>query len=74
MGGHNRWLDWKLKHGLAKRGRAVGGVMSPRGLVAGLLYRLYFRKRDVIVEIPKNTLFTQDVGGELGMTGSTNGD
>lgn len=68
---HNRWLAWKLKHGLATRGR-VGGVMHPKGIFAGLLYKFYFRKRDTQLE--GSQTFEQSVGGSVGPTGATNGE
>ncbi len=69
---HNRYLDWKLRHGLATRGH-VGGRMHPKGLVAGVIYRLFFKKHDSELEGgPK--VFDQTVGGALGPSGKMNGD
>ncbi len=71
-GTHNRWLKWKLDHGLATRGR-VGGKIHPRTILGGLLYRFYYRKFDV--EQPKGPqVFKQDVGGEVGSKGKMNGN
>ena len=68
---HNHWLAWKMKHGLATRGR-VGGVMHPRGLLGGLLYKFYYHKFDTQPEGPQ--VFKQSVGGEVGAAGKCNGD
>lgn len=68
---HNRWLAWKIKHGLATRGH-VGGKMHPRGLFAGLLYRFYYRKHDTAPEGPQ--VFKQSVGGKVGSAGTMNGE
>ena len=61
---HNRWLDWKIRHGLASRGR-VGGKLNPKGILGGLLYKYYFSKHP---EKP-GTVFKQSVGGSLGASG-----
>lgn len=66
---HNRWLAWKLKHGLATRGR-VGGALHPKGLFAGLLYKFYFKKLDTSPAGPR--VFEQSVGGVLGSAGTVN--
>jgi hypothetical protein len=63
---HNRWLAWKLKHGLASRGR-VGGALHPKGLLAGLLYKYHFKKYDRASKEPR--VFQQSVGGTLGPSG-----
>lgn len=63
---HNRWLAWKMKHGLATRGR-VGGKMHPRGLLAGLLYKFRYRVLDISPTGPRQ--FKQDVGGSVGPSG-----
>ncbi len=73
MKGHNRWLDWKLKHGLASRGR-VGGWMHPKGVFSGLLYKFYFEKRDTGPKPDDQAVYTQEVGGTLGAVGKTNGE
>ena len=70
---HNKWLAWKLKHGLATRGHAGSDQFHPKGLFAGLLYKLYFRKRDPSANGGPQT-FTQNVGGVLGPVGKTNGE
>ena len=79
---HNRWLDWKIRKGLAARGR-VGGKLHPKGLLAGLLYKYYYRKRfqadcesaqragQVIAD---RRTFQQSVGGTLGASGKVNGE
>lgn len=72
MSNHNRYLDWKIRKGLATRGH-VGGRMHPKGLVAGVLYKLFFKKHDCeLVGGPK--VFDQTVGGTLGSRGNMNGD
>lgn len=68
---HNRWLAWKMKHGLAARGR-VGGPMHPKGLLAGLLYKFYYRKFDTQPKGPR--VFKQSVGGSVGPVGKCNGE
>ena len=65
---HNRYLAWKMKHGLATRGRA-GGKMHPKTIIGGLLYRFYYRKFDT-----SPRLFKQAVGGSVGPTGKMNGE
>lgn len=68
--GQNKWLHWKLEHGLATRGH-VGGRMHPKGLVAGVLYKLFFKKCDCEFEGgPKK--FDQTVGGTFGAAGNMN--
>ncbi len=75
MSDHNRWLDWKIRNGFAARGH-VGGFRHPKGLVAGVIYRLFFKRSEP--ERPKQTeggeVFKQSVGGTLGASGRTNGD
>ena len=68
---HNRWLAFKLKHGLATRGR-VGGRMHPKTIIGGLLYKFYYRKFDTSPEGPQ--VFEQSVGGSVGPVGKTNGE
>ena len=68
---HDRWLDWKIRHGLAKRGRC-GGRMNPKGIVAGLLYKFKYSKLDVEPEPPSGAVFHQAVGGVVGASGETN--
>lgn len=68
---HNRWLKWKMKHGLATRGR-VGGKMHPRTVIGGLLYKFYYRKFDNQPEGPQT--FEQSVGGSVGSVGKCNGE
>jgi hypothetical protein len=42
---HTRWLQWKLQHGLAHRGRKdVGWRCTPTSWRARLLHRLLHRK------------------------------
>ena len=67
---HNRWLNWKLNHGLAPRGRS--GQLKPVGAMAKLLFRMHFKKFNVEPQGPR--LFTQDVGGTLGATGKIDGE
>lgn len=70
---HNKWLDWKLRHGLASRGRA--GPLNPKGLAARALYALYFKKFDVRPEeeTPSGPrVFKQNVGGTVGPVGTVN--
>lgn len=73
--GQNRWLDWKIKHGLAARGH-VGGIKCPKGLVAGLLYKLFYAKN--APPRPDQTtggiVFEKSVGGGIGPSGNMNGD
>ena len=68
---HNRWLAFKLKHGLATRGR-VGGRMHPKTIIGGLLYKFYYRKFDTSPTGPQ--VFEQSVGGEVGVAGKMNGE
>ena len=68
---HNRWLDWKIRHGLASRGR-VGGKLHPKGLLAGLLYKYHYSKSEVALVGPQK--FQQSVGGTLGASGKVNGE
>lgn len=78
---HNYWLDWKLRHGLAIRGR--GQIpFCPKGLVAQFLYRVHFKKVDVqpddqseaLEQPPGKRVFKQAVGGALGAAGKCNGE
>jgi len=66
MRNHNRWLDWKLQHGLAIRGRS-DTPLCPKGVIAGLLYRFRFHKFDK--KSAKPQVFKQSVGGILGASG-----
>ena len=68
---HDRWLHWKIQHGLATRGR-VGGRMHPKTIIGGLLYKFYYRKFDTPSEGPQ--VFEQSVGGSVGPVGKTNGE
>jgi len=76
---HNRWLAWKIKQGLAPRGRA-DGKLNPKGRLAKFLYRVYFHKTESTVEVEVGEtpeggrLFKQSVGGSLGPTGTLNGE
>lgn len=68
---HDRWLDWKLKHGLAVRGK-TGGPLQPSGLLAGLLYKFYYSKTKAgkaakLDAAPK--VFKQKVHGKVGPSG-----
>jgi hypothetical protein len=64
---HNRWLDWKIKHGLAIRGRSKDVPMEPKGMLARFLYKRHFKKQDVKSTKPR--VFNQSVGGTLGPSG-----
>lgn len=70
---HNRWLDWKIRHGLATRGR-TGGKMNPKGLLGGIVYKLFFKRYDTGPKTDERAVFTQHVGGTLGARGETNGE
>ena len=70
---NDRWLAWKLKHGLATRGRAGSDRFHPKGLVSALLYKFYYKKRDPGLKVGPQ-VFTQDVGGQIGPVGKTNGE
>lgn len=69
---HNAWLDWKIRHGLAARGR-TGGKLHPKGLLGGILYKYFFKKYDTGLEHGA-MLTTQEVGGTVGAVGETNGE
>lgn len=60
-----------MRHGLAARGR-VGGLLHPKGLLAGLLYKVYFKKRNPEPKGPQT--FKQHVGGTVGAAGKVNGE
>jgi hypothetical protein len=60
-----------MRHGLAVRGQ-TGGALHPKGLVAGILYKLFYSKNAVLLEGPQT--FTKSVGGSLGPTGKMNGE
>lgn len=70
---NNAWLNWKLNHGLAARGRP--GPLHPRGFLGHLLYHCYFRFVEP-KEFPTtdSVQFKQQVGGSLGPVGKTNGE
>lgn len=41
------WLNFKITHGLSPRGRvSVAFRCEPKGLVALILYYLYYRRKD----------------------------
>ena len=72
---HNRWLNWKLNHGLAYRGRPA--PLRPKGALAFIMYHLYFRFKEDFREETTNAValtYHQDVGGTLGPSGKTNGE
>ncbi len=69
---HNRWLHWKIEHGLATRGRTGDGPMYPKGLLGGLLYKFYYKKLDIRPAGPRQ--FEQDAGGSVGPSGTCNGE
>jgi len=72
---HNRWLSWKVRHGLAHRGRASAGSLKPKGVIAKVLYVLYFRWQAIptpyTMKEGGGKLFHQNVGGSVGSTGET---
>ena len=61
------WLDWKLKHGLATRGRPA--PMQPQGLIARTLYKVYYHKHDVKPEPKGGRVFKVNVGGNVNPSG-----
>ena len=72
---HNKWLDWKIRNGLAVRGHA-GGTMHPRNIFMGVLYKVYF-KRQAPAQIEQTRggqVFKQPVGGVVGSAGKVNGE
>ena len=69
---HNYWLAWKLKHGLAAKGRPA--PYRPVGIIAKFLYYVYFEARQPKRVETGATIFTQHVGGTLGPSGQTNGE
>jgi hypothetical protein len=73
MSEHNKWLAWKLKKGLAYRGRPA--PMQPKGFLAKVLHFFYYRFKDVKGPMETNAVtFTEQVGGTLGPSGKTNGE
>jgi hypothetical protein len=64
---HNRWLNWKIEHGLAVRGRGRDVPMEPKGILAKFLYKRHFNKQDPACSKPR--VFNQSVGGTLGPSG-----
>lgn len=73
MSTNNKWLAWKLKRGLAYRGRPA--PMQPKGALAHILYWFYYRHSDVTGPVTTDAItFTEQVGGTLGPSGKTNGD
>ena len=73
MNRDNKWLAWKIKHGLAPRGRP--GPLKPTGIIAKVLYNAYFRFHEVTEPEESGAIkFTQQVGGTLGPSGRINGD
>ena len=72
MSEHNAWLAWKMKRGLAARGRP--GPFHPTGVLATILYHVYFKHHEPVREETGAIIFTQDVGGTLGPSGKTNGE
>ncbi len=69
----SKWLDWKIRNGLASRGR-VGGWMHPKGVISGLLYKYHFKKFDTGPRSDDQAVYTQPVGGTLGAAGKINGE
>ncbi len=65
---HNRWLHWKIKHGLATRGRVGTSPMHPKGIISGLLYKFHYRARDPNRDAGPQ-VFKQPVGGSVGSAG-----
>jgi len=69
---HNYWLDWKIRKGLATRGRVGAGPFNPKGLLSGFLYKIYYKKRDP--GLTDLQIFKQSAGGTVGVIGKTNGE
>ena len=74
---HNRWLQWKLNHGLAVKGRAAGVPLKPTGLFSRVVGKVLFIK--AVPGIPDSPepgsrVFKQTVGGGLGLAGKCNGE
>ena len=75
---HNRWLHWKIKHGLAHKGRSPAIPFQPVGFIAKAL--MPFIKGPPALESsaePERTpaggrLFKVDVGGSVGPAGKLN--
>lgn len=45
---HNKWLDWKIRNGLAHVGKTNDGrgPLNPVGWFPKLLHRLYYKRYD----------------------------
>ncbi len=76
---HNKWLQWKLNHGLAVKGRAAGVPLRPNTKFAQLLGKFFIKGEPAIEssngsETPGRRVFQQKVGGLVGPTGLCNGE
>lgn len=76
MSQHNYWLQWKLKYGLAVKGRAAGRPLKPTNMLARFLAKHFIKGVPAIVdvneiEVPGRRVFKQDTGGSVGPTGGT---
>ena len=71
----NHWLNWKLKHGLAARGRPA--PLRPTSVIGHIFFFCYFRFKEVPAPVETHATrltFKQRVGGSLGPVGKMNGE
>ena len=67
---HDRWLNWKIEHGLAIRGRGSDIPLAPKGIAANLVHKMFFKKQQQQDVTPVGgRVFKQPVGGTLGPSG-----
>lgn len=66
---HDKWLDWKIRNGLANRGPTGRGTWAPKSFFGGLLYKVWFKRYDKTSPLPPKDTFTQDVRGCVKMKG-----
>lgn len=76
----SRWLQWKIGRGLTYRGR-ITKDLSPRGVIAKVLYLLYYKRvhnkqvaRANETSTKPPTVYHQRAGGTVGPRGQTNGE
>ena len=73
---HNLWLQWKLRNGLAIKGRAAGIPLKPTNMLARFLAKHFIKGVPAIVDVNEietlgRRVFKQETGGSVGPTGGT---
>lgn len=78
MNRHSMWLQWKLKNGLAIKGRAAGIPLKPTNMLARFLAKHFIKGVPAIVDVNEietlgRRVFKQNTGGTVGAAGGVKG-